>query len=145
MTGLAVLGSVAGWWRIETVLSGSMQPAIHPGDLELLRPEATDDITVGQVVAFHPPHEQITVTHRVVDVQHDNEGVWITTKGDANNAADPWGRIRVGGSRVWVVRHVVPRAGSLNTFVKEPAIRLVLLTAVVLLGIGVALDAIWRS
>ena len=96
-------------------------------------------------MAFHPPHEQ---HHRHAPGHRrgaDDDGVWVTTKGDANDAADPWGRIRVSGSQVWVVRDVIPKVGSFDTFVKEPAIRLVLLDGVVLFGIAVALDAIWRS
>src|SRR5580658_6687346 len=39
--GVAVGGSVFGWWRVETVLSGSMRPGIAPGDVEILQSEPT--------------------------------------------------------------------------------------------------------
>jgi len=143
VTGVAVLGSALGWWRMETVLSGSMRPGIQPGDVEVLTPEPTSALRVGQVVAFHPPHATFTVTHRVIALRTAH-GVWITTKGDANNVADPWGSVRVEGSHVWVVSFAVPKAGFLTVWVKTPVVRLALMVVLILLLGAVALERIWR-
>ena len=143
LTAVVVVGSWVGHWRFETVLTGSMRPGIQPGDVEILVPEATSSVRVGQIVAFHPPHETFTVTHRVIAIHHDH-GVWITTKGDANNVRDPWGAVHIIGSSVWVVHHVVPRLGYLSMWVKSPIPHLVLLVVVVLLICLGTLRMIWR-
>jgi signal peptidase len=140
----SAIGNAAGWWRTDTVLSGSMRPGIQPGDVEILRPEAAVDVQVGQIVAFRPPREHFTVSHRVVAVRH-HDGVWITTKGDANNADDPWGSVHVLGSSVWVVKGVIPYVGFLSVWLQNPLPHLLLALTIVLLVCGLALEAIWRA
>jgi signal peptidase I len=143
MTGVVVVGSWVGHWRFETVLTGSMRPGIQPGDVEVLVPEPTSAIRVGQIVAFHPPHAAFTVTHRVIAV-NDHHGVWITTKGDANDVRDPWGDIHIIGSSVWVVHHVIPHLGYVSMWVKSPLPHVLLLVVVVLLICVGTLRMIWR-
>lgn len=142
--GLGVTGSALGWWRAETVLSGSMRPGINPGDVEILHSEAVAALHLGQIVAFHPPHDTFTVTHRVVALQRTAAGTYITTKGDANDADDPWGRIRILGSRVWVVEAVIPKAGFVTVWARTPMVRLLLALFVVTLVCGMAITRIWR-
>jgi signal peptidase I len=148
LTGLSTIGNLAGWWRTDTVLSGSMRPGMQPGDVEILRPEATSALRVGQVVAFHPTNQSFVVSHRVVALRIGSgrdRGVWITTKGDANNTADPWGSIRVLSPKVWVVSGVVPYVGFLSVWVREPLPHLLELLTIVLLACTLALEAIWRT
>jgi signal peptidase len=73
-----------------TVLTGSMEPALAPGDLVVVRPTPTDDIRVGDVITFQPVSDDPTlVTHRVIGLTVGSGGVTgFTTQGDANNAAD---------------------------------------------------------
>jgi len=144
LTGLATVGNMAGWWRTDTVLTGSMRPGIQPGDVEILRSEPTTALQVGQIVAFHPPHDKFTVSHRVIAIRH-HHGVWITTKGDGNNVSDPWGSVRVIGSTVWTVRAVVPQIGFLSVWVRTPLPHLLLALTIVLLVCAIALEAIWRT
>jgi signal peptidase I len=142
-TAVVVTGAWVGHWRFETVLTGSMRPGIQPGDVEILVPEPTSAIRVGQIVAFHPPKETFTVTHRVIALSN-HHGVWITTKGDANNVRDPWGKVHIIGSSVWVVRHVVPHLGYVSMWVKSPIPHVLLLVVVVLLICLGTLRMIWR-
>ena len=142
---VAVAGGVMGWWRAETVLTGSMRPAINPGDVEILDREPTRDVRAGQVVAFHPPKWRATVTHRVVAVTHSRSGTFIVTKGDANDARDPWGRVRIEGARVWVVRVVVPRLGYLTVWARTPLVRLLLALAVIAGVCTLAVRRVWRN
>jgi len=144
LTATAALGNLAGWWQTDTVLTGSMRPSIQPGDVEVLRSEPTSSLRVGQIVAYHPPHDRFIITHRIVAIHH-RHGTWITTKGDANNAADPWGSVRILGSTVWTVRGVVPHIGYLSIWVKTPLPHLLLVASIVLLVCAVALDTIWRT
>ncbi|MFE6234929.1 signal peptidase I [Cellulosimicrobium sp. NPDC057862] len=73
-----------------TVLTGSMEPALSPGDVVVVRPVDPADVHVGDVVTFQPVSDDPSlVTHRVVGVTQGAEGVaGLTTRGDANDAAD---------------------------------------------------------
>lgn len=140
---LGGVGNVVGWWRTETVLSGSMRPGIQPGDVEILRQLPTSELRAGQILTFHPPHDTVIVSHRVttIDRQH---GTWVTTKGDANNVADPWGRFRIASHDVWIVSAVVPDAGYLSVWVKSPLPHLLVIVALVSLVWLLAIERIWR-
>lgn len=62
------------------VVTGSMSPAIEPGDLVVCRQSA--DYAVGDVITFHSGAS--LVTHRIVGSTENG----YTTQGDANNVAD---------------------------------------------------------
>lgn len=139
----ATVTSAIGLWRAEVVLSGSMRPQIPPGSVELFLPEPTKELRIGQVVAFHPPKASFVVTHRVTGIDKSH-GVWITTKGDANNTADPWGKVHVEGGTVWVVHGVIPDLGYVTSWARGPWPRIgVLVTALVVAG-WLILQRIWR-
>jgi signal peptidase I len=139
-----MVSSAVGLWRAEVVLSGSMRPRIPPGSIEIFLPESTNGLRVGQVVAFHPPNKTFVVTHRVIGITKDH-GVWITTKGDANRTADPWGKVHLEGGSVWVVHSVVPGLGFVTAWAKSPWPRLVVLVTALVLAGWLALQRIWRS
>src|SRR5215218_1555744 len=88
--GLAVGPHVFGY-RTLTMLTGSMSPAIDPGDVVVATPVATSEVTEGMVITYHiPVEDHHLVTHRVVSVEHGADGaVTVQTKGDANDGADP--------------------------------------------------------
>lgn len=62
------------------VVTGSMSPAIEPGDLVVCR--RSTDYAVGDVITFHSGAS--LVTHRIVGSTPDS----YITQGDANNVAD---------------------------------------------------------
>ncbi len=96
--GVAVLSAVAiatNRIRIVTVLTGSMTPGIPIDTLVVAAPVPAHDITVGQVIVFMPPAAYTTpgarpMVHRVAAVATVNGVLEIRTKGDANEAVDPW-------------------------------------------------------
>ena len=46
---------------------------------------------MGDVITFQPPHTDGNVTHRIVQVLKDKDGRPVfRTKGDYNQAVDPW-------------------------------------------------------
>lgn len=111
-----------------TLLSGSMAPAIHTGDLaidKLVTAQQAAHLHVGQIITFqigHTPGGQpVFVTHRIVGVltitnqatgaiQH-----MYTTKGDANNTPDSG---LVAPSQVLGVYHWrVPYGGYVAAFI----------------------------
>ncbi len=74
-----------------TVLTGSMQPLLAPGDLVVVRPVAPEDLAIGDVVTFQPVSDDPTlVTHRITAIAHDDAGAVtaVTTRGDANGRDD---------------------------------------------------------
>jgi signal peptidase len=96
-------------WKLEPVLSGSMRPGIQPGDLAIVRPVPLNEIGVGTVIAYQPPEQPRPVLHRIVEMS----GTTILTKGDANNVADPWGKVTLQSGDVDRLVGVVPKVGFL--------------------------------
>lgn len=81
---------IAGF-RTFTVMSGSMEPELPVGALIYIKPVNYYDLKVGDVISFVANKENTVVTHRIVDIEVDNNdtSVWrFRTKGDANAAAD---------------------------------------------------------
>ncbi|MFD7286918.1 signal peptidase I [Streptomyces sp. NPDC059863] len=93
-----VLGSMVGllvWahfpvlalgWTAGVVQSGSMRPALAPGDVVLYQPPHGRTPAVGQIVLTQDPtRPNRLLTHRVHQVRPNND---LITKGDANAAPD---------------------------------------------------------
>ncbi|WP_027861598.1 signal peptidase I [Marmoricola sp. URHB0036] len=81
----SVLPLLAGWTP-RVILSGSMEPRIHVGDIVVTRTVPGASVTKGQVITVKDPdHPAKTRTHRVLRRASDGT---IVTKGDANPQAD---------------------------------------------------------
>lgn len=80
-----------------TILTGSMEPGLRPGDLVVIRPVAPEDLSVGDVVTVQLESGVDTVvTHRVYAIQHRADGdLQFITKGDANDTVDRDPRLAV--------------------------------------------------
>nr|KAF6278985.1 SEC11-like protein A, signal peptidase complex subunit [Myotis myotis] len=75
---------------IVVVLSGSMEPAFHRGDLLFLTNRVEDPIRVGEIVVFRIEGREIPIVHRVLKIHEKQNGhIKFLTKGD-NNAVDDW-------------------------------------------------------
>ena len=89
------------------IVSGSMEPRIHAGDVVLVASANGTEVAAGAVVTFDDPaHEGRLLTHRVVGVNPDGT---LRTRGDANAQADSTAvdRARVRG----VGKVLVPAVG----------------------------------
>ncbi|MCX6766117.1 MAG: signal peptidase I [Candidatus Moranbacteria bacterium] len=91
-----------GNYKVFTVMSGSMSPAIHAGSLIFVKPLA--DYNVGDVITRRTRDPKITITHRIVSKEEINSPqlgpprlgeageaggkIAFETKGDANDAPD---------------------------------------------------------
>ncbi|KAL3203641.1 hypothetical protein MRX96_041831 [Rhipicephalus microplus] len=74
---------------IVVVLSGSMEPAFHRGDLLFLTNYKEDPIRVGDIVVFKVEGRDIPIVHRVLKLHEKADGsVKILTKGDNNSVDD---------------------------------------------------------
>ena len=75
-------------WRVDTVLSGSMEPVFGAGDAVVIRNIDPTKVNVGDIITFrNPGNESVIVSHRVVQVEQGSQPIF-STKGDANEEAD---------------------------------------------------------
>ena len=88
MVVLALLAPHFGW-RADTVLSGSMEPALPVGCVQVTKPINPEDIKVSDIITFRSPTNGKLMSHRVVAVEED-QSYQFRTKGDANENVDPY-------------------------------------------------------
>jgi signal peptidase len=141
---LAVGPHVLGY-RTMTMLTASMAPEINPGDVTIVTPVAVSEVTEGMVITYHRPIEDHSlITHRVISVQTAPDGtVSVQTKGDANQAADPW-TATLEGDTAYQVRAVIPELGHLIQALRAPVVTQALLYGAPALLVGWLLLTIWR-
>jgi len=78
---------ITGNYKVMTVISGSMEPAIKTGSVVIVKP--VDEYKIGDVITFGPYSKtKAPTTHRIFDVKVENGQPVYITKGDANNAPD---------------------------------------------------------
>jgi signal peptidase I len=119
-----------------SVLSGSMSPAIHTGDLivdDEVNAAQAKSLHVGQIITFRSPTDADKFfTHRIYAVHTNAQGVSYVTKGDANNAPDA---VAVPASNVIGVYNTKIRFGGYMLSVLHDPIVLALLIGAVLLWV----------
>ncbi|MGB9963319.1 signal peptidase I (plasmid) [Halobacterium sp. MBLA0001] len=136
-TVLVAIPGVIGADASYVVLSNSMEPALETGDVVIVQAVAPGAIEVGDVITYQRPPDADggpnRVSHRVIDVHEADGELTYQTKGDANDAPDPY---QVHESdltgRIWftipyigyLIRFIGTTAGIL-TFVVLPGILLV--------------------
>ena len=106
-----------GRWHATPVMSGSMRPAMQPGDVVVTQRVPVSDLHVRDVVVFYPPgRDQHLTVHRIVKLTVSGGTTSISTWGDANPVIDPpVSSIR--GTTAYRVVRIIPLIGY-------PAIRL---------------------
>jgi len=68
-----------------------MSPTIPVGAEVVDQVVSGDSLRVGDVTTYeHPLHPGTYITHRVVSIDRTAAAPFLTTRGDANAAADPW-------------------------------------------------------
>lgn len=77
---------IPGNYKIFTVQSGSMEPAIHTGSLIFVKP--LDGYKKGDIVTRATKDGKVTVTHRIIEEAQEKGEVYFKTKGDANDGED---------------------------------------------------------
>ncbi|KAI8377727.1 uncharacterized protein BYT42DRAFT_571378 [Radiomyces spectabilis] len=99
---------------IVVVLSGSMEPAFHRGDLLFLHLPKNDPIHVNDICVFKLPGRDIPIVHRVIKLHDDvkTQKQYLLTKGD-NNPGDDRGLYD--RRQMWIHQHHV--VGKVKGFV----------------------------
>ncbi|SHI72555.1 signal peptidase, endoplasmic reticulum-type [Geosporobacter subterraneus DSM 17957] len=72
------------------IATGSMEPMIKPGDVILVKKildmDGINQLKAGDVIQFR--RDSILISHRIVEVKKDEEGIRYRTKGDNNSGED---------------------------------------------------------
>ena len=141
---LALIGPYMLGGRSFTVMSGSMEPAIHTGDVvvdDTISPRAAKP---GDVVTFPAPDgSRRLITHRLRSARIQGGRLHAVSKGDANNTVERW-QVPADG-HIGRVVYRVPKVGYALASVTSGKGRFVLLAVVILAFAGLALERIWRS
>jgi signal peptidase I len=132
-------------YRTMTMLTGSMSPVIDPGDVTIVTPLPVDEVAAGMIIAYHIPiDDHHLVSHRVVSVEHAADGtVTVQTKGDANDAVDPW-QATLQGDTAYQVQAVIPELGHVIQALRTPVVSQALVYGAPMLLAGWLLLSIWR-
>ena len=114
---LVSLLPITGNVEIKIVKSGSMAPAIETGSLVVVVPQAS--YAVGDVITFgEDTAREIPTTHRIVGERVEGGKIFFTTKGDANEEADP--QETAAQDVVGKMLFHVPYAGYVLDFARQP-------------------------
>jgi signal peptidase I len=133
---------VATGHRVMIEMSDSMKPAMAAGDAIVTERIAARDVKAGDVITFtDPSREGRTVTHRVVSMREQAGRLAFHTRGDANGKGERW-TIASDGT-VGRVLEVVPEAGYVLNWFRQPSVRFVCLTLASVLLAGLVLARVW--
>lgn len=143
---LLVAGRVTESFDVVVVLSGSMEPALRPGDAVVLVGRDPDTVTRGDVLAFRAPTRvdgasgSTLTLHRVVELEQTDDGRGVArTQGDANAAVDRWRVPLDGSAELAHVTRRLPYVGHVLLFAQAPWGRVALYAFAVVLLLGPAI------
>lgn len=109
LAGLMLLPGLLGYQRY-VITSGSMTGTYDRGSVVFDKVVPVSDLRVGDAITYMPPPgsgPSGRITHRIVWIGSDKFGRQVLrTKGDANEAADPWTFTLDGATQARVAFHV---------------------------------------
>lgn len=137
--GLVAVPQVIGAEHSYTVLSSSMSPTIHAGDVIVVNDVPASQIEKGDIITFVPPggaegSGANRITHRVHEVVIQNGEQHYRTKGDALESPDSW--LVSPENVVGVVWFSIPFLGHFVELVNTQMGLVVFVVAAVLLGVN---------
>jgi len=139
---ILIVPSFVGYGSL-TVLSGSMEPTLHVGDVVIEDRVSPLDARIGDVVTFRDPEAPGRLyTHRIVSMTVSNDEVSFVTKGDANTGVERW-RLPAGG-KLGRVEYRIPLVGYLTNRAGSRLGRLGLIVLPAILFAIVEVRRIWR-
>lgn len=125
---LMLLPGVLGLDRY-VITGGSMSGTFERGSLVFERQVPVSELEVGDVITYLPPAESGVaelVTHRIVSIEPVAPGsdeLVFQTKGDANEAADPW-TFQLADSVQPRVEGWIPEVGWVFIALAQPGLRM---------------------
>lgn len=104
-------------WKPFIVLSGSMQVEIDPGDIAVVKDVDTDTLEVGDIIAYRTS-DDVVITHRIIEIQYENDEKQFITKGDNNNTKDDGIVSESQVEGIYVFK--ISKLGNLAMFIQTP-------------------------
>lgn len=144
LLGAVVAAGFAFGYRGQVVLSGSMRPALAPGDMIVAHEISATEIRAGQIISFAAPGDGRTMTHRVTSARATGSGmVAVVTRGDANSTSEHW-KIATTGT-VGEIVATIPKVGYATRWAASPDTRILVFSVIGLLLLALGLRSIWRN
>lgn len=111
-----LMGSRLLGYQVFNVISGSMEPEYSVGDLIYVKEVDPYEIKVGDPITFVLNEDLVVATHRVVEIDAENQHFY--TKGDANETADA-SPVHF-NNVIGVPQFGVPLLGYVSDFIQNP-------------------------
>ena len=144
---LLILPAALGWQRY-VITSGSMTGTHDRGSLVLDEVVPVAELREGDVITYRPPAgagPAGLVTHRIAAITRDEAGRrTFRTKGDANEAADPWTFHLPNGEQARV-KLGVPYAGFAIAALSKRDLRMLIIGLPAGLIALMSLAGLWRE
>jgi signal peptidase len=124
-TAIALIGLIAVWsstgllgFTPSIIASGSMQPALNPGDITIIVNAPAATIKIGDIIQYQTA--EAPTIHRVIDTYEAGGSLWFITQGDANNAPDnPVNQRQVIGKAVFTIPQLGWASIAIKTLITE--------------------------
>lgn len=97
------------------IVSNSMYPKIHIGDVVLIKKVEVDEIKLGDIIQYRK--EKYSIIHRVTKITKKDGIIFINTKGDNNKDAD--NTVTTYKTLMGKVIMIVPKVGLPNVWLKD--------------------------
>lgn len=111
-----LMGSRLMGYQVFNVVSGSMEPTYSVGDLIYVKKVNPNEIEVGMPITFVLNEDLVVATHRVIEVDAENQHFY--TKGDANDTADA-SPVHF-NNVIGVPQFSIPLLGYVSNFIQNP-------------------------
>jgi signal peptidase len=122
------------------ITGGSMTGTISKGSVIYSKLTPVEQLKVGDIITFNPPGSSNAVTHRIISIMPGGDGKPVyRTKGDFNEAADPW-QINLAEPRQARCVFHIPGIGY---FLAALAIRQVRMILIGLPALVIAISLLW--
>jgi signal peptidase len=125
--------------RIMVTTTTSMLPVLHPNDMIVVEHVSVDDIAEGDIIAFDSHQQMGIVAHRAIAIYDYHGQTVMDTKGDNNEAADPW--YVSNDDLIGKVIHIIPGFG----IVLVGPVRFALVAVIIILAISMMKDYITEN
>lgn len=120
-TAIALIGLIAVWsssgllgFTPTIIASGSMTPAMNPGDIAIIINAPPATIKIGDIIQYRTA--DAPTIHRVIDKYESGGTLWFITQGDANNAPDdPVNARNIMGKVIFII----PQLGWVSIALKD--------------------------
>lgn len=109
-------GSGLGPYQFKVVLSESMQKTYPVGSMLVTEKVPLSEIGKGDVISFSVAGT--TLSHRIIEIDHDQEDTTFRTKGDSNKDRDPF--VVKSSQVLGKVRFGIPKLGLILLKLQTP-------------------------